>query len=246
MIFFADRNHDDIAWQIAADEALLIACEQNLLGSHTSAMRLWHQRSWAAVLGASGKVAEDVHLDECRRSGVPVARRSSGGGTVLLGPGTACLAWVLPLADFSPDQRDVRVLQVSILERVAERVRQLEPRLEVVASGDWAIAGRKCAGSAQRRMKTHVLVHLSILNRMPLEVVRRFLAEPTRRPEYRSQRTHDDFLTNLDIEPMRLCEILSGFPEISECHEEFPRNLAHLADRLADERFRLSEWTFRF
>ncbi|MBI1323918.1 lipoate--protein ligase family protein [bacterium] len=246
MIFFADPNHDDIAYQIAADEALLVACEQNLLAPHTSAMRLWQQRSWAVVLGASGRVADDVHAEECRRRGVPVARRSSGGGTVLLGPGTACLAWVLPLAEFPSDQRDVRVLQVSVLERVAERFRQALPGLEVVASGDWAIAGRKCAGSAQRRMKTHVLVHLSILNRLPLAEVRRFLAEPSRRPEYRSERTHDDFLTNLDIEPTRLYEYLSSFPEISERREEFPKHLSLLADRLADERFRLSEWTYRF
>ncbi len=246
MIFFADRNPDDIAYQIAADEALLVACEQSLLGPHTSAMRLWHQRSWAVVLGASGKVAEDVHLDECRRRGVAIARRSSGGGTVLLGPGSVCLAWVLPLAAFTPAERDARQLQVLILERVAERVRELEPRLEVVASGDWAIAGRKCAGSAQRRMKTHVLVHLSILNRVPLPEIRRYLAEPARRPEYRSGRTHDDFLTNLDTDPIRLCEVLSSFPEISERRDEFPRNLSGLADRLADERFRLAEWTLRF
>jgi lipoate-protein ligase A len=246
MIFYDDLQNADIAYNVAADEALLIGCEEGLLDPHTSAFRIWRQTSWAVVLGASGKVAEDVHVEECRRHGVAIARRSSGGGTVLLGPGTLCLAWVRPLSDFPPAMRDVRLLQVSMLEELAGAIRHLEPRLEVVASGDWAIDGRKCAGSAQRRMKTHVLVHLSILNQTPLWVVPRFLAEPARRPEYRSNRHHSEFLTALNIVPNLLTESFAQLPVISERQETYPENLSKLADRLADERFRVAEWTFRF
>lgn len=246
MLFVGEGPSSDIAFQIAADEAMLVACEEGLLAPHTSILRVWRQRSWAVVLGASGKVADDVNLHECRQRGVAVARRSSGGGTVLLGPGTLCVSWVRPLNDFPPALRDVRLLQVSMLEELAAAIRHLEPRLEVVASGDWAIGGRKCAGSAQRRMKTHVLVHVSILNRTPLEEVSRFLAEPSRRPDYRAERTHDDFLTNLDLDPPRLIDALSSLSCISEATFSLPANLMQLADRLADERFRIAEWTFRF
>jgi len=246
MIFFDDCDRSDIAFNVAADEALLVACEDGLLGDETSAMRLWRQRSWAVVLGASGKVGEDVRLDACRQAGVPIVRRSSGGGTVLLGPGSLCVAWVRPLAVFAPSQRDVRELQVAVLEELAALVRPFEPRLQVVASGDWAIEGRKCAGSAQRRMKTHVLVHLSLLNRMPLAEVSRFLAEPGRRPEYRAGRSHEAFLTNLGIDPERLACLLRNAPATSELRAKIPENVEKLADRLADERFRLAEWTLRF
>lgn len=246
MLFVVDSPSSDIAFQIAADEAMLVACEEGILNPHTSVLRVWRQRSWAVVLGASGKVADDVNLDACRQRGVTIARRSSGGGTVLLGPGTLCVSWVRPLSDFAPALRDVRLLQVSMLEELAAAMRHLEPRLEVVASGDWAISGHKCAGSAQRRMKTHVLVHVSILNRTPLGEVSRFLAEPARRPDYRAERTHDDFLTNLDLDPPRLIDALSSLSCISEATFSLPSNLVQLADRLADERFRIAEWTFRF
>jgi lipoate-protein ligase A len=246
MIVFDDRDVSDIAFNVAVDEALLVACEEGLLGDHRSAARLWRQPSWAVVLGASGKVGEDVRLEECRRRGVPVARRSSGGGTVLLGPGSLCLAWVRPLADFPHEKRDVRELQVMMLNEIAEMVRPFEPRLRVVASGDWAIDGRKCAGSAQRRMKSHVLVHLSLLNRMPLKEIPVFLKEPARRPDYRSDRDHATFLTNLGIDTGPLQQALVCFPGDVELCAKIPENVANLADRLADERFRLAEWTFRF
>jgi len=246
MLFVGDCPSSDIAFQVAADEAMLVACEEGILAPHTSILRVWRQRSWAVVLGASGKVAEDVNLAACRQRGVTIARRSSGGGTVLLGPGTLCVSWVRPLNDFPSALRDVRLLQVTMLEELAAAIRHLQPRLEVVASGDWAIGGRKCAGSAQRRMKSHVLVHVSILNRTPLEEVSRFLAEPARRPDYRAERTHDDFLKNLDLDPPRLIDAFSSLSCISEATFSLPANLMQLADRLADERFRLAEWTFRF
>ena len=162
MLFWNDHTTSDIAWNIAADEALLIACEQDLLG-HESALRIWRQRSWAVVMGASGRYMDEVYVDRCQQRGVPIARRSSGGGTVLLGPGTLCVSWVRPLADFKMADRGVRELQVSILQELADQFKAVSPDLEVVASGDWSIHGRKCVGSAQRRLKTHAMVHFSLL-----------------------------------------------------------------------------------
>ena len=107
MLFWNDHSTSDIAWNIAADEALLIACEQDLIG-HESALRIWRQRSWAVVMGASGRYLDEVYVERCHQRGVPVARRSSGGGTVLLGPGTLCVSWVWPLADFKMADSGVR------------------------------------------------------------------------------------------------------------------------------------------
>lgn len=246
MLFVREGPCSDIAFQVAADEAMLAACEEGLIAPQSAIMRAWRQSSWAVVLGASGRVSEDVRLDACRQRGVAIARRSSGGGTVLLGPGSLCVSWVRPLSDFPPGQRDVRLLQVQMLEELADTIRLHEPRLEVVAAGDWAIGGRKCAGSAQRRMKSHVLVHVSVLNRMPISEISRFLAEPARRPAYRSDREHGEFLTNLDLDMDVMIEALSRMSGVTETRFGLPSNVTKLADRLADERFRMAEWTYRF
>lgn len=245
MLFWNDLTSADIAWNVAADEALLVACEQNLLGAG-AALRVWRQRSWAVVMGASGKVAEEVYAERCHQGGVPIARRSSGGGTVLLGPGTICVSWVRPLADFKPADRGVRELQVNMLEELAGVFRDLKPGLQVIAAGDWAIGGRKCAGSAQRRQKTHVLVHMSLLNHADLSIISRFLPPPPRMPDYRGRRGHEQFLTNFEMGADAFVAQLSNhWPSADRIHHT-PVPIKSLADELARDRFRLAEWTMRF
>ena len=245
MIFWNDHSSADIAWNVAADEALLTACEQNLLGVG-SALRVWRQNSWAVVLGASGKAAQEVYAERCHQAGVPIARRSSGGGTVLLGPGTLCVSWVRPLADFAVAERGVRELQVAMLEELASVFRMDRPALDVIAAGDWALDGRKCAGSAQRRQKTHVLVHMSLLNQTDLNMISRLLPPPPRMPDYRAERTHDQFLTNFDLPPNRFIERLSDHWPAADLFSDTPLPVKNLANTLAEDRFRLAEWTMRF
>ncbi len=245
MLFWNDHTTSDIAWNIAADEALLIACEQNLLG-HESALRIWRQRSWAVVMGASGRYMDEVYVDRCQQRGVPIARRSSGGGTVLLGPGTLCVSWVRPLTDFKMSDRGVRELQVFMIKKLADQFKAISRDLEVVASGDWSIQGQKCAGSAQRRLKTHVMVHASILNQMDLSAISYFLPPPPRMPEYRANRDHGQFLRNLQMDPVVFLERLARhFPDAEEI-SEVPLPIKKLADELAGDRFRMAEWTTRF
>jgi len=68
----------------------------------------------------------------------------------------------------------------------------------VRGSGDLTIDGRKFSGSAQRRLRTWFLVHLSILCDFPLERIVRSLRQPDRQPAYRSGRPHEEFLRNLE------------------------------------------------
>jgi lipoate-protein ligase A len=245
MLFWNDHTTSDIAWNIAADEALLIACEQNLLG-HESALRIWRQRSWAVVMGASGRFMDEVYVDRCQQRGVPIARRSSGGGTVLLGPGTLCVSWVRPLTDFKMADRGVRELQVSMLQELAEQFKAISPGLEVVASGDWSIHGRKCVGSAQRRLKTHAMVHFSLLNQTDLTAISYFLPQPPRMPDYRESRTHSQFLTNFQVDPVDFSTTLANYFSDSVEISEAPLSVKKLADELSKDRFRMAEWTTRF
>jgi lipoate---protein ligase len=245
MILWNDTQNNDIAWNIAADEAMLTGCEQGWLGE-TSILRIWQQRSWAVVLGASGKIRHEVYHERCQQLGIPIARRSSGGGTVLLGPGTFCLSWVRPISDFPTDQRGVRELQVQMLTELATPLSRPDRNIEVIAAGDWAINGMKCAGSAQRRQKSHVLVHASVLNQTDLQMITSLLPEPERRPEYRMNRSHSGFLTNLGLDMTRLHhQVRSLLPDCIEIDQP-SKNLIQLTNELADERFRLLEWTDRF
>src|SRR5204863_255304 len=77
---------------LALDEALLLDAEEGLSGE---VLRLWEWPERAVVLGSACRLGEDVDEFACAAAGVPILRRSSGGGTVLLGAGCLCFSLVL-------------------------------------------------------------------------------------------------------------------------------------------------------
>src|SRR5207248_4591650 len=89
---WVDVTLDTLNENLAVDEALLLVAEA---GRGGEALRVWEWPRPAVVLGAGGRIADDVDVTACERDGVSLARRSSGGGTVLLGPG--CLLYSVVL-----------------------------------------------------------------------------------------------------------------------------------------------------
>jgi lipoate---protein ligase len=196
-----EYSYPTIAANLALDEALLVEVEEGI----EPVMRVWESPELAVVLGASGRRCEEVYVEACRADRVAVARRSSGGGTVLIGPGALNVAIVLPI-EMAPGLAAVDVAQQFVLERVAQALRVLDPAIEMRGSGDLVLGLRKFAGSAQRRLRRHFLVHISILNRFPIDLIARYLRVPRRQPEYRQGRSHEEFLTNLKVDRDRLIE----------------------------------------
>lgn len=193
-----------VAEDLALDEAMLIEADE---GRGAPAVRFWEPRDYAIVLGASCRVGDDVRADACRADGVPILRRSSGGGTVVIGPGTLNVAVILP-EDAAPGLSAVREAQHYVLDRIAAAVRRAGRPVTVLGHGDLSLDDRKCAGSAQRRLKHWFMVHCSLLYDFPIERVVRYLAMPARQPDYRRGRDHADFLVNLDLPRQTLVDLL--------------------------------------
>ena len=100
----------------------------------------------------------------------------------------------------------VDLAQRSVLERLAVALRARGLPVRVLGSGDLTIHQRKIAGSAQRRLRHHFLIHTTILYAFPLERIGRYTAQPRRQPEYRQDRPHGDFVANLDLPRTALVE----------------------------------------
>lgn len=240
MLRFLDHTDGAIARDLAIDEALLLDAEGRGAGP---VLRVW-EPELAVVLGASGRTSEDVEVGRCRADGVPIARRSSGGGTVLVGPGALNVTVVLP-ADFAPGLDAVDASQRYVLERFAGAIRRRGPRVEVLGHGDLTIDGRKFAGSAQRRLRRHFLVHVSLLWGMSPETVARYLRPPKRQPAYREGRPHESFLTTAGLGRDELrAAVLDAWPPSADPPElaTFPEDLVR---RLVTEKFADPAWIER-
>src|SRR4051794_15988456 len=156
---FLEISLPTVEENLALDEALLIEADEGRAGA---VLRFWELPNFAVVLGASRRIARDVVVENCRADGVPIARRSSGGGTGVIGPGALNVTVVLS-STMEPMLSAVDTAQAYVLGRMARALRGLGPEVEVLGSGDLTIGGRKFSGSAQRRLRTWLLVHLSIL-----------------------------------------------------------------------------------
>ena len=75
---------------------------------------------------------------------------------------------------------------------------------------------RKFAGHAQRRVRGAVLHHGVVLYDFDLDLIDALLPEPPRRPAWRGDRTHREFLTNAPLAREEIVHRLRRLPALSE------------------------------
>ena len=181
---------------LACDEALLDLCEA---GGNDELLRLWVPPQYFVVIGYANKAATEVNLPYCREHAIPVLRRCTGGGTVLQGPGVLNYSLILRIDDSGPFH-SIHATNQFILERHRDALASLvQAPVEWRGQTDLAIGGLKFAGNAQRRRRRFLLFHGSFLLGLDIGLIEKVLPQPSRQPEYRANRSHADFLTNLDV-----------------------------------------------
>ncbi len=236
-----DVDLGDVAANLALDEALLEAAHDGTLA--TPVVRTWTATETTVVLGSSSRVDEEVDVDACAAAAVRLVRRTSGGLTVLLGPG--CLMWsvVTPHPGGTPA---IDAIHAATLEPLAAALRAAGRAVERRGTSDLAVVGdgpdRKVAGNALRVRRGAVLYHGTLLDAFDLDAVTRLLRHPPREPGYRAGRPHGEFLANLGLGAAALADLVRrGFGAVAPA-AEWPRDRAI---RLAAERFTSVEWTRR-
>jgi lipoate---protein ligase len=188
-----DLTLPSMAGNLALDEALLLGAES---GNGAEVLRFWEWTAPSVVLGSGGRLAEDVHEAACQADGVGIWRRSSGGGTVLLGSGCLCYSLVLA-TERSPELGTIRTSYHYILSRVRKSLAGLGQEIELTGTSDLAVNGRKFSGNSQQRKQQYLLHHGTLLYSFDISRVGRYLREPSRQPDYRVKREHQAFLVNL-------------------------------------------------
>jgi len=227
---------------LALDEALLIEADER---DGPAVLRFWEPRHYAVVMGASRSITDDVFVAACRADGVPILRRSSGGGTVVVGPGALNVAVILPETE-APGLWAVDLAHRYVLERLAESIRKAGAAVGIEGQGDLVLGGWKCGGSAQRRLRHWFMVHCSILYAMPIERIARYLAVPQRQPDYRQSRGHEDFLSNLPMPRKILVEAIRAAWSAGSAFCPPPARSLMLVPDLVSEKFGNPSWIERF
>jgi lipoate-protein ligase A len=225
---------------LACDEALLDLCEA---GGSDELLRLWALPQYFVVLGYANKAATEVNLPFCQKLTIPVLRRCTGGGTVLQGPGVLNYSLILRIDDSGPFH-SIPATNQFILERHRDALAAL-----VLAPVEWrgqtdlAIGGLKFAGNAQRRRRRFLLFHGSFLLHLDIGLLEKLLLQPSRQPDYRVNRSHSDFLLNINVPDHAIKAALSKAWDATAPLDPIPFDQIEL---LAHEKYALDEWNLRF
>jgi lipoate-protein ligase A len=256
---------------LALEEVLLDAAEAGEIGETLS---FWESSTSFVALGYGNKVSTEVNQAACERLKIPILRRISGGGTVLQGPGVLNYSLVLRAAAGSPlvsitganqfiMERNAKALNkllsvergmrnavwetLSIEPPTSNAERYIKLQVEVQGHTDLAIAGKKFSGNAQRRKRTHLLFHGSILLDADLKLIEEVLPFPSLQPDYRQSRSHGNFLTQFPSSAEQVRKHLAGAWSASPAVPEEIAKHKQLLDRqrLLVEKYLSHEWNRR-
>lgn len=168
-----------IVQQLQWEEALLRADQRNwcIINEGTSP---------AIVLGISGKV--DQHVDTSKNT-LPLVRRFSGGGTVVVNEDTVFVTFI-----FNEDDIGVSGTPLNVMQWTAAFHQSLfSPHPFHLRENDFVIGERKCGGNAQYLCRGRWLQHTSFLwDYNPDQMA--LLKHPPKMPSYRENREHDAFV----------------------------------------------------
>lgn len=147
----------------------------------------------AIVMGISGQVQQLIRQDKIKQLPIPLIRRFSGGGTVVVDENTLfvtliCQTDALPISPFP------RPLMEWTAEKLYSPLFPSHPFQ--LQENDYTMEGRKWGGNAQSIIKGRWLHHSSLLWDYSLHYMD-YLLMPPKVPIYRQKRSHTDFLCRL-------------------------------------------------
>lgn len=193
--------------QLQLEEALLRADDRNFCIINEGSAP-------AIVMGISGKPEELIHLDRLAENPIPVIKRFSGGGTVVVDENTLFVSFL-----FQKDHHNFEAYPEPIM-RWSEGIYKtaLNHPEFALRENDYVIGNRKFGGNAQYLRKNRWLHHSTLLwdynpNLMSL------LQTPRKAPTYRKKRDHELFLTKLHEHALEKTSFISKVKEslIKQC-----------------------------
>jgi lipoate---protein ligase len=224
------------AENLACDEALLDWREEN---GGEEVLRFWESSETFVVVGYANKVAAEVNVENCRAKQIPIFRRCSGGGTVLQGAGCLNYTLILQIVENSPTASISSANKFIMGKNRAAIETLFKSQISVRGHTDLAIDGLKLSGNSQRRKKKYLLFHGTFLLNFDLALIGELLRMPSKQPDYRGNRNHNEFLTNLHLPAIEIKNALRKIWNAADELREFPKLEIQ---KLAAQKYSIDEW----
>ncbi len=175
---------------------------------------VWQPEETVIVLGQSNQADTAVNTDISEADGVMIFKRPTGGQTVILTPRTIVISVRLLSEKLdNPQVYFKRINKLIIMALANLGVSDLNEK----GISDITIGEKKILGSSIYRKRNMVFYHAVLNISETPEFIGRYLKHPSKEPDYRIGRKHEDFVTSIH---------LSGYPiEADKILEELRRIL---------------------
>lgn len=178
-------NQLPILEQLQLEERLLRLDDRNFCLINKGSNR-------SIVMGISGKAELLIDLPEARKKNVPLIKRFSGGGTVIVDENTLFVTFI-----FSSKTHDFPAYPERIHALFTKLYQEVFLDLPFAfKENDYLLENRKCGGNAQYIKRNRWLHHTSFLWDFE-KANMQLLLHPPKTPSYRAGRDHCEFLCKL-------------------------------------------------
>ena len=155
---------------------------------------VWVPEQTVIVLGQSNDADGAVWTEMAYADGIPVIKRPSGGQTVILTPNTV----VISVRLISERLENPRVYFSQVNDIIIKTLRDMEVKnLGQQGISDVTIGEKKILGSSIYRKKNLVFYHAVLNVAESPDFIGKYLKHPSKEPEYRAGRRHEDFVTSI-------------------------------------------------
>jgi lipoate-protein ligase A len=168
---------------------------EDLLDRALAPARIWIPARPCLVLGHSQVLEKEIQAGNALADAIPVYRRKGGGGAVLLNPGCLCLGLRFAKSK-SMGIHDFFSAGSGVIARAVKSA--LDVDLSPRGISDLACGDRKVVGCSLYMPRDFALYLASILVEADHAGMDRYLAHPSREPEYRAGRNHKEFASGLN------------------------------------------------
>ncbi|MEM3731582.1 MAG: biotin/lipoate A/B protein ligase family protein [Candidatus Bathyarchaeia archaeon] len=241
---------------MAIDEAILRAKTEKEV---PNTIRLYRWKPSAVSIGKFQKIENEVHLDNCRKYGVDVVRRITGGGTVYHDfEGEITYSVIANKKDLGAG--DIIEVYAKIYGGIIEALRTLGLKADFDRGNEKAcpnlmVRGKKISGSAQSHKRGVVLQHGTILLDVDLEKMFTFIRVPWAKTRVEVVCVAEGKITSLTKElgkkvSMKEAEeaLVEGFERalnIRLMPEKLTAYELELAEKLCKEKYSTEDWNFK-
>ena len=166
-------NTLDPSFNLGVEEAIVRSRRDDFC---PDTLRIW-RNDRSVILGCNSNVQDEVNMQVCKRIGIRVLRRTSGGGAVYHDFGNINYSAIMKMKHVNPNH-DILDVYGEFAKAILNGLALLNVKAEFQHPNSILLNGKKISGMAQHRFYNVILFHGTLLVNSDLELLSSALLNP--------------------------------------------------------------------